>query len=221
MDDKNHFYPNHMSQSRKKLQRRHNEHNCVSNHRRHDCLLNRLFRRRSKKTPKLLVAGFVRGIHRLPVNSPHKGPIARKIFPDDDITMELILKRGRYRTHPSVFTRGLRSVTWWRHQTETFSALLALRGIHRSPVNSPHKGQWRGALMFSLICVRINGWVNIRDAGDLRRRPAHYNVIVMYGLHGTGAYSYANPCFRVTSLALDQPYDCPATSEAILRNFGN
>ena len=34
------------------------------------------------------------------------------------------------------------------------------RGIHRSPVNSPQKGQWRGALMFSLICVWINGWVN-------------------------------------------------------------
>ena len=32
-----------------------------------------------------------------------------------------------------------------------------VRGIHRSPVNSPHKGQWRGALMFSLICARING----------------------------------------------------------------
>ena len=33
-----------------------------------------------------------------------------------------------------------------------------VRGIHRSPVNSPHKGQWRGALMFSLICARINDW---------------------------------------------------------------
>ena len=45
-------------------------------------------------------------------------------------------------------------LTWWRHQMETFSALLAIvRGIHRSLVNSPHKGQWRGALMFSLICV--------------------------------------------------------------------
>ena len=37
-----------------------------------------------------------------------------------------------------------------------------VRGIHRSPVNSPHKGQWRGALMFTLICARINGWVNNR-----------------------------------------------------------
>ena len=55
-----------------------------------------------------------------------------------------------------------------------------VRGIHRSPVNSPHKGQWRGALMFSLICVWINGWVNNREAGDLRRYRAHYNVTVMW-----------------------------------------
>ena len=54
-----------------------------------------------------------------------------------------------------------------------------VRGIHRSPVNSPHKGQWRGALMLSLICTRINGWVNNREAGDLRRHRAHYDVTVM------------------------------------------
>ena len=54
-----------------------------------------------------------------------------------------------------------------------------VRGIHRSPVNSPHKGQWRGALMFSLIYIWINGWVNNREAGDLRRNRAHYDVIVM------------------------------------------
>ena len=54
-----------------------------------------------------------------------------------------------------------------------------VRGIHRSPVNSPHKGQWRGALVLSLICVWINGWVNNRDAGDLSRYRAHYDVIVM------------------------------------------
>ena len=54
-----------------------------------------------------------------------------------------------------------------------------VRGIHRSPVNSPHKGQWRGALMFSFICVWINSWENNREAGDLRRYRAHYYVIVM------------------------------------------
>ena len=53
--------------------------------------------------------------------------------------------------------------------------------IFRSPVNIPHKGQWRGALMFYLICVWINGCVNNRVAGDLRRYRAHYEVIVMNG----------------------------------------
>ena len=52
-----------------------------------------------------------------------------------------------------------------------------LRGIHRP--RWIHKGQWRGALMFSLICAWINGWVNNREAGDLRRYRAHYDVTVM------------------------------------------
>ena len=59
-----------------------------------------------------------------------------------------------------------------------------VRGIHRSPVNSPHKGQWRGALMFSLNRAWLNGWVNNREAGDLRRYRAHYDVIVMKQAHG-------------------------------------
>ena len=54
-----------------------------------------------------------------------------------------------------------------------------VRGIHRSPVNSPHKGQWRGPVMFTLICVWINDWVNNREAGDLRRYRAHYDVTLM------------------------------------------
>ena len=54
-----------------------------------------------------------------------------------------------------------------------------VRGIHRSPVNSPHKGQWSRALMFSLICTWINGWVNNREAGDLRCHRGHYVVTVM------------------------------------------
>ena len=52
-----------------------------------------------------------------------------------------------------------------------------MQGIHRSPVNSPHKGQWRGALVFSLICACINGWVNIHEAGDLKRHRTLYNVL--------------------------------------------
>ena len=71
-------------------------------------------------------------------------------------------------------------ITWRRHQMETFSALLALcAGNSPVPVNSPHRGQWRGALMFSLICVWINDWVNNREVGYLRRYRAHYDFIVM------------------------------------------
>ena len=64
----------------------------------------------------------------------------------------------------------------WKHFPRYWPCV---RGIHRSPVNSPHKGQWRGALMFSLICVWINSWVNNRETGDLRRHCAHYDVTVM------------------------------------------
>ena len=50
-------------------------------------------------------------------------------------------------------------------------------------VNSPHKGQWHRSLVFSLICVWINGWGNNPEAGDLRRYCAHYDVIVMDTLY--------------------------------------
>ena len=63
----------------------------------------------------------------------------------------------------------------WRHQMKTFSALM----IHWLPVDSPNKGQQLGAVMFSLMCARTNGWANSRDAGDLGRHGAHYDVIVM------------------------------------------
>ena len=45
----------------------------------------------------------------------------------------------------------------------------------------PHKGQWHGALMFSLICAWINDWVNNRGAYDLGRNHAYYDVSVMTG----------------------------------------
>ena len=54
-----------------------------------------------------------------------------------------------------------------------------VRGIHRWPVNSPHKGWWRKALIFSLICAWINGWVNNREAGYLRRHRVRHGVTVM------------------------------------------
>ena len=82
----------------------------------------------------------------------------------------------------------LHEITWWVYPFHDDAMKWKhfprywpfVRGIHRSPVNSPHKGQWRGALMFSLICLWINNWVNTRKADDLRRYRAHYDVTVVF-----------------------------------------
>ena len=72
------------------LRWRHNDSDGVSNHQPHDCLLNHLFRRRSKKTSKLRVTGLCAGNSPGPVNSPHKGPGTRKMFPFDDVIMHCL-----------------------------------------------------------------------------------------------------------------------------------
>ena len=97
----------------------------------------------------------------------------------------------------SQWSRNHDDVMKWTHFPRYWPFV---RGIHRSPVNSPHKGQWRGALMFSLICVWINGWVNSREAGDLRRHRVHYDVIVMIAKWF--------PCHNtITVSASDDPVD--------------
>ena len=80
-----------------------------------------------------------------------------------------------YRPHSLLFLHH-DDVIKWKHFPRNWPFV---RRIHRSPVNSPHKGQWRGALMFSLIFAWINGWVNNSEAGDLRRYRGHYDVSVM------------------------------------------
>ena len=208
------------------LRWRHNARDSVSHHQPHDCLLNRLFRHRSKKTSKLRVTGLCAGNSPGPVNFPHKWPVTRKMFPFDDVIMEcrnwiglvyttnhtnymhtarnLVFDQQHficpicgnlYRKLPHMYMvlidTDVMDVMWWtiriyhdihddvikwKHFPRYW---LFVRGIHRSLVNSPHKRQWRGALMFSLICARINDWVNNREAGDLRRYRAHYDVVVM------------------------------------------
>ena len=94
---------------------------------------------------------------------------------------------------------------WWRHQMKTFSALLTFcagNGIHRPLVNSQHKDQWSGALAFSLIYAWINGWVNNREAGDLRRHRPHYDVSVMPCdfISHLGWYLISKIIYQVTNL---------------------
>ena len=67
------------------LQWRHNEHYGVSNYQLYDCLLNRIFRRRSKKTSKRRLIGLCEGNSPVTGDSPHKGPVTRKMFPFDDV----------------------------------------------------------------------------------------------------------------------------------------
>ena len=71
---------------------------------------------------------------------------------------------------------GHDDVIKWKHFPRYWSFVW---GIHRSPVNSTHKGQWRRVLMFYLICAWTNGWVNTRDVGDLRRHRDNYDATVM------------------------------------------
>ena len=79
------------------------------------------------------------------------------------------------------------SILFWltskKHQT---SSLLALSkgdppvtgGVSLQRASKYGK-RLQFMMMFSLICTWINGWVNNRDAGDLRRHRAHYDVTVM------------------------------------------
>ena len=84
---------------------RYNDHDGVSNHQPHGCLLSRLFRRRSRKTSKLRVTGLWVENSPGPVNSSHKGPVTRKMFPFDDVIM--------YSIH-------------WPHHVHSFAAFRCL-----------------------------------------------------------------------------------------------
>ena len=97
--------------------------------------------------------------------------IASVQFPiASQVTLNDIGKISQYQTQ----------TTWWRHQMETFSALLALCAGN-SPVPGEFHTQRPVTRSFDvyLICTQINGWVNNREAGDSRRHRAHYDVIVM------------------------------------------
>ena len=89
----------------------------------------------------------------------------------------------------------------------------------RWPANSPDKGQWRGALMISLICDCTKGRSNHRDAGDLRCRRTYYDVTVMrddenvdYGDVSVSLFSFAMPHNRhgVSNTSNSSVWICPS-----------
>ena len=125
----------------------------------------------------------------LPNLSAHRS--ADTFYSFEMITDALYGDHVRHRTHDDVIK--------WKHFPRYWPFV---RGIQRSPVNSPHKGQWRGALMFSLICVWINGWVNNREAGDLRRHRAHYDVTVRGWNFGSQMWRFCQVCTTLLYLFL-------------------
>ena len=81
--------------------------------------------------------------------------------------------------------------------TSSNGYIFRVTGHSRSPGKSPNKGQWRGALMFSLVCVWINDWVNNRVTGDLRHHHAHYDVIVMISPRKYGIQTWLSLCLQM------------------------
>ena len=165
----------------KTLQWRHNERDRVSNHQPHDCLLNRLFGRRPKKASKLRVTGLCVG------SSPGTGEFPAQMASNAKNVFIW------WRHHDLTYFRDIKivpvdkiaigiqqSLFFFFMMTSSNGNIFRVTGpLARSPVNSPHKGQWRGALTFSLICAWINGWVNNREDSDSRRHSIHYDVTVM------------------------------------------
>ena len=102
-------------------------------------------------------------------------------------------------------------MSWWRHQMETFSALLVICAGN-SAVHGEFPAQRPVTRSFDvpLICARIYGWVNNHEAGDLRRHHSHYDVIVMVlGWPHTGCQIW--PCWRspnVRTIHCDHLYIC-------------
>ena len=113
------------------LQWRHHEHDGVSNHRPYHCVLNRLFRPIWRKHQSSASLAFVRGIHRWPVNSPHKGPVTRK-----------------------------KSSVWWRHHGSWFemyrTSILALQW---QLLNRRRTGAWMGNYICMVAhCVWVSNY---------------------------------------------------------------
>ena len=100
------------------LKWRHYEGDGVSNHWCLDCSLNRLFRRRSKKTSKLRVTVLCGGIHRWPVNSPHKGPVTRQMFQFGDTIMLSMLT---WQAQVLIFILMTQTFWWHKHFDDTKS----------------------------------------------------------------------------------------------------
>ena len=125
------------------------------------------------------------------------------------IVSSIVCSGGNQRKHQSsVSLAFVWGIHWW--PVNSLHTGPFVRGIHRPMMDSSHKGQWRGALVFSLFCTWTNAWANNQDDGDLRRHPAHYDVIVMFWIiatvsswcpRHTALYGGVGGCIPTTALS--------------------
>ena len=105
---------------------------------------------------------FVRWIHRGPVNSPHKWPVTRKMFPFDDVIMRIT---GTCEGNPPV-----PGGQWWiQRNIEVPHHWPFVRGNHRSLMDSPHKGAvmrkafpCHDGIVSYEIPPDTGGWINMK-----------------------------------------------------------
>ena len=118
-------------------------------------------------------------------------------------SMWLKLKSPTWDTEAQQYNRSQDDVIIWKHFPRYWPFV---QGVYRSPVNSTHKGQWCGALMFSLICAFINDWVNNHGAGDLRRLRPHQDINVMVTVYTVAIAIMISPvAWNVTYITLITP----------------
>ena len=135
------------------LEWRHNGRDCVSNHQPRDGLLNRLFRLRSKKTSKLRVTGLCAGNSPGPVNSPHKWPVTRKMFPFNDVIIPCY----------NVTMTLKRSPRYWPIVVTVLPTWMVTRR----------------RLVISLISW-TRSWTKSRVAGDFRRLNTRLVIVIPF-----------------------------------------
>ena len=125
------------------LQWRHNGRDGPSNHQPHHCLLNHLFRSRSKKTSKFRDTGLCAGNSPLTGEFPHKWPVTRKMFPFDDVIMFI----------------------WW---IKKITLVFSILPQHWHAVGYLHYWQWRHCIELKNICIsqsQYHGWYDTSSHG--------------------------------------------------------
>ena len=180
-----------------------------TNHQPHDCLLNRSFRQIKEKHQSSTSLAFVRGIHRWPVNSPHKWPVTRKMLPFDDVIMEQSdnswIEDTGY-TQVSRFDVFLYTCSGWF--IHIFQGYFTVTGaiLCNCPVYLL-KQPWR---------VQVNRVDSLRTLNPVQPRACHWSCVFWSNFGGVKRTCWTTGSWR-SCLSLEVVSSIPAGSTIIYR----